>query len=97
MPLIDTHTNIWDVSLHMSEKFLEETRRARTDPTSMDVTPERFAAAIKPCDNVIAFGLRFAYTGIDVPDYFVVISAVYGTDPDYYQLIINQRAEDREK
>jgi hypothetical protein len=37
----------------------------------MDVTPERFAAAIKPCDNVIAFGLRFAYTGIDVPNDFV--------------------------
>ncbi len=74
--IIDCHTHLWSQKDHLSEEFLADANRMRTDPVDLDVTPEKHQAAMQGVERCIVFGLRAVHSGVDVPNDFIADYAV---------------------
>jgi predicted TIM-barrel fold metal-dependent hydrolase len=54
---------------HVEPRFLIEAQRARGGiPIDLDITAERYTAAMEPVDRAIVFGLKARHVGIYTPD-----------------------------
>lgn len=69
--IVDCHSHIMLYPAHISETFVAEASRAKSEPVNLNAAPEDHWQAMAPVEYSIVFGMRAKHTGLVVPNDFV--------------------------
>jgi hypothetical protein len=69
--IVDCHSHVMLYPEHMSDTFVAEAARAKSEPLNLNAAPENHWQAMQCVDHAIVFGLRAKHTGLVVPNDFV--------------------------
>ena len=69
--IVDCHTHVWEYPGHLSERFVAEIPRAKSEEVDINIKLEEHFAAMEPVDKAIVFAFKSTALGVNVPNDYV--------------------------